>query len=373
MISLQRVLDRWNKPCDETGHLWFPVTPISPIKYCCKCKVGWAPSGMKMGQNSVISTDSYVEFQTGVAPANPSAGFVRQYATSNTSMRMRDSTGTETTFGGGATPAVRLGTAVSNGAAVTASSVATSIAADVAAHTKGAWVELIASTGGAAVGVLLTITNWSNGNVDYLIDLGTGAAASESVKIPNIYFRGPGSSIPISVKSIFVPLSIAASTRVALRCQSEAGSATLRCQVTVITGATASAFGTVTAYGVVAASSDATQIDPGAVAHTKGSWVELTASSSAIDGLLVIVGNDFNVVPATTNWLIDIGTGAAASEVVLLGNLPSTCGTVETGTMLFFYVPISLAAGTRIAARCQCDRTVASERILNIAVYGMSA
>ena len=63
---------------------------------CLRCGLLWVPGGMRMGPNSVLMTDSYVEFQTGVAPANPSAGFVRQYATGNTTMFMRDSTGTAT-------------------------------------------------------------------------------------------------------------------------------------------------------------------------------------------------------------------------------------------------------------------------------------
>lgn len=58
----------------------------------------WILGDVKFGEHSIKLSGSgnYIEASTTTAPANPAAGKIRLYATSNTSLRMRDSTGTET-------------------------------------------------------------------------------------------------------------------------------------------------------------------------------------------------------------------------------------------------------------------------------------
>jgi hypothetical protein len=91
--------------------------------------------------------------------------------------------------------------------------------------------------------------------------------------------------------------------------------------------------------------------------HTKGSWVELTASTSQ-DAYFIEV-NLFNTFSATTNTgvLVDLGVGGSGSEVVLVENM--LAGWHGTGAVTQF--PIYIPAGVRLAARCQA--VIASDTV----------
>lgn len=86
--------------------------------------------------------------------------------------------------------------------------------------------------------------------------------------------------------------------------------------------------------------------DPGSL-NTKGAWTELVASSAGGDGL-VVSGICYN--QTLTDRLVDIGTGGAGSEQVLIPDLyvPQGSDTISLGPMFF---PIPIPAGTRIAGR----------------------
>jgi hypothetical protein len=82
--------------------------------------------------------------------------------------------------------------------------------------------------------------------------------------------------------------------------------------------------------------------------NTKGSWIELVASSSISAGWLMY--NWTNSTGATaTAGLVDIGVGPAGSEQIIIENLPSGYGNNQTRMM----IPVQIPAGSRIAARAQ--------------------
>lgn len=93
------------------------------------------------------------------------------------------------------------------------------------------------------------------------------------------------------------------------------------------------------------------QISPGASVNVKGSWVEVIASTPVdLAGLVLNV----NAVYNNREYLIDIGIGAAASEVVIAANLLYG----HTGLQFFgissqYNIPIQIPAGTRVAIRQQ--------------------
>lgn len=91
-----------------------------------------------------------------------------------------------------------------------------------------------------------------------------------------------------------------------------------------------------------------TSVAAHASANTKGGWVQISASTPIdADGFYL------NLLAGTVSrdFLIDIGIGAAASEVVILPDLPMSSGTAGQATEV--YVPLRIARGTRVAARCQ--------------------
>jgi len=85
------------------------------------------------------------------------------------------------------------------------------------AHTKGAWVELIASTSKKAIGIAASFSCIEN-PYRYLADVGIGAAGSETVLIPNIYLNIVGITC-VGTTMIFLPCSLPAGTRLSMRFQ----------------------------------------------------------------------------------------------------------------------------------------------------------
>ncbi len=108
--------------------------------------------------------------------------------------------------------------------AVEASTTGTSLTSG-AANTKGAWVELAAATARRYFWLNLAILDWNNESPK-LIDLGIGAAGSETVLMPNLFCQasatGGGSQQIVSL-----PVNIPAGSRLAARFQDSAASKTL--------------------------------------------------------------------------------------------------------------------------------------------------
>jgi hypothetical protein len=129
----------------------------------------------------------------------------------------------------------------------------------------------------------------------------------------------------------------------------------------------------VDSIGVVTASSRGTQLTSSSTANTKGSYVQLSASTShAYTGLLVALAVASNNVSAKSHGT-DLATGAAASEVVIPGysDMFAVFSTAET----VLYLPIlpilnvSIASGTRIAARTA--NSTSGAEVMDIAAYGL--
>ena len=100
-------------------------------------------------------------------------------------------------------------------------------------------------------------------------------------------------------------------------------------------------------------------------ANTKGSYAQLVASSriNAFNLFLIIGGNQSTTLD---EYLIDIAIGAAASEQVIIANIPW-----GRQTEIFIRaVPfsISIPAGVRISARCQCTSATKTIQIMGILV-----
>lgn len=244
------------------------------------------------------------------------------------------------------------------------------------AHVKGSWVELENSTPFDACGIIVRITYHTAGALtdDSLVDIGIGAAAAETVLIPNILFG------TISVRKgieVCFPIEIPSGTRVAARVQHSSTS------VTDIVGVSATLLGkdgfsgasACQTYGANTATSGGANVDPGAVLNTKGAYTELSSGISADANYLVIVlGEQENTARASAMWLLDIATGAGGAESVLV---PDISFVTSSATSLLcpgsFATPIPpITAGTRLAARAACSITNATDRTIDVAVYAMN-
>lgn len=104
--------------------------------------------------------------------------------------------------------------------------------------------------------------------------------------------------------------------------------------------------------GVDTGTSEGLAIAANASADTKSTtWIEIDASTSiASDGLWVVVGPG----PDARQSLMDIATGAVSSEVILINNLLYSTGDGYGGRRHYF-LPMSIASGTRLSAKVQAS------------------
>lgn len=241
-----------------------------------------------------------------------------------------------------------------------------------AANTKGSYTELAASSAFACNGVYIEVlaSTLSTGR-RFLLDIATGAAASESVVIPNIIVEGGlGTSSLQGGVTIYFPLAIASGTRISARCQDSTGSGTIIMAITLIAAGDTPGCAAFTANGANTGTSAGASIDPGGTVDTKGAYTELVASTAAVSQYAVLVIHGAaNSAPAGYQWAIDIATGAAASEVVLAPDLRNGTSTSGGKIARSFSFPTYIAASTRIAVRASCNGNDATDRLFQCALY----
>ncbi len=180
----------------------------------------------------------------------------------------------------------------------------TLVAANAAAHTKGSWGELIASTSFDADAALFVIGS-SSLTQQWMGDLAIGGAGSEVAIVSNLLIGGAGQE----TRTILVPGSIPAGSRISGRCQSTAGSGSARFRVMLLRGGLwgAPPGGMIETLGANTGTTRGAALNAGAAANTYGAWVELSSSTSAdIAALQFALGNAASpsaVIAGTTTRL----------------------------------------------------------------------
>jgi hypothetical protein len=258
--------------------------------------------------------------------------------------------------------------------AVAASSIGTTVGIG-ATNVKGSWVQLIASTSFEVTGIIVHPT-MAGGSTDVLIDIGIGAAAAEVVVIENLY-TGTAAAATSQGAWYYVPICIPMGTRIAARAQGVAASTSPRVNLTLIGQGfdPSQPLGICTTYGAATADSGGTSVDPGGTLNTKGAWSQITASTTyGISALLIAFPNQVNTTRTGCTWLVDIGIGAASSEIVLIPDLLLYASTAVDVVIpqSFGPIPCSIPAGTRLAVRAQCSIIDATDRLFDAIIYGVS-
>lgn len=111
--------------------------------------------------------------------------------------------------------------------------------------------------------------------------------------------------------------------------------------------------------GVAAASSGGVVLTANATPNTKGSYVDLIASTLfEAQWLMVEVGFYGG---GASDFLVDIAIGAASSEMVIASNLIFT-GFLAIDHMAYYLFPAFVPAGSRISGRCQATTGSATVR-----------
>lgn len=250
------------------------------------------------------------------------------------------------------------------------------------ANTKGSYVEVIASSpfDSVLIQILILLTTATNG-LQMLTDIATGAGGAEAVCIPDIMRSNHATTASDTGGLYILPLEIASGTRIAARCQASTGSSTEVLAITLVAAGGAPGIATFVNYGANTVDSGGTQIDPGGSANTKGSYTQITASTSAVIQSLLsmtaLAGN--NSAAATATWAYDIATGAGGAEVVLIPDLRMQTRLLNGSTASVAMSPRSqpfltyIAASTRIAVRASCNITDATDRLIDVAFIAGTA
>lgn len=260
--------------------------------------------------------------------------------------------------------AINIATTVSLGGSLTAVS---------GANSKAAWTELVASSSFAADAIIIAPFQ-SGASGDFLYDIATGAASSETVIIENFTAMRNTNNTHICASTVF-PISIASGSRVAARYQCTSASGTSRFAAYLIKKDNVAFHECTSAvtYGANTTDSGGTSLNPGATTNTKGAYSQLTASTTAdIKWLSICIANQNNQARNATGWLVDIATGGAGAETVVVPNVMFVCasGAEGIGPIIYPPIPIEIPSGSRIAARAQAQVDDATDRLIDVVVIG---
>ncbi len=266
----------------------------------------------------------------------------------------------------------------------------TQVQADVvSAHTKGVWVSLGTATFDAQQ--LMILFGAATVNQSFLLDIGIGPNTSNvETVISNLMFEGAfwsaGDGGGFTGAMMTIPLNL-------IRGTADTDEIFVRCQATldgavVFVAALVMAQGFLPSqtpqrnatYGAVTSDTGGTEVDPGGTVNTKGSWVELVASTS-FDHVFLNLGVGYQNKQSRTqtpSWLADIGIGASGSEVVLIPDIylfrdSGGDGTSGQGTFTVQNVgpfPVGIPSGTRLSVRAQCNNATVNDREFDAILYG---
>lgn len=250
-------------------------------------------------------------------------------------------------------PLAQGGRMETNGADAS-TAISTTVTGSASAHTKGAWSQVIASTGGDVNEIVLWSTAAiavSGSDSSTLLDIGIGGSGSETVIVPDLNLGGTAAG-----HLIRVPVFIPGGSRVSLRLQSAITSKTYAASVALIGGAgwgRRAPTRRATTYGANSATSGGVTIDDPGASNTDGAWTEITSSTTTPARWLLpfLSGPVGNAAWTSTNGLADVAIGASGSEVIIAEHIPTSANAAEQLLYPALVLPVSLPAGTRIAMR----------------------
>ena len=108
------------------------------------------------------------------------------------------------------------------------------------------------------------------------------------------------------------------------------------------------------AVGAFAGSSQGTEVDASASNNTKGSWVQLVASTTYDACMMRVMVQYAPPVSTASTGAIDIGIGSSGNEIVLVPNLICLASSAALNVN-WYDIPVVIPSGTRIAARSQAS------------------
>jgi hypothetical protein len=232
----------------------------------------------------------------------------------------------------------------------------TVVTASGTAHTKGSYVQLIASLNFDVylVKMMLTDVSASTTNTAFLVDIAIGAAGQEEVIIPNINAGYACPAVGGAGLMYEFPLYIPAGSRVAARAQaaivSDTANLMLWCygepRYPIWAGRQ------VVDYGADLATSRGVTIVAG-TAGAEGAWTQIVAATTQDHNYIHAgVGGAADTSVLNAMAYMDIGVGAAAAETPIVEDLAWLSTTTEDMRGFFpLAMPVNVKSGERLSVR----------------------
>lgn len=233
-------------------------------------------------------------------------------------------------------------------------------------NTKGVWYTQAVSTPYDCQGLIVGFGSF--GTVNLLGDIAVGAAAAETIIIPNMITSGN-----CHQSFMYVPIHIPSGSRVAGRVAGSTGSSSGYFTVTGVTSHLWSSpvGGRVVDLATVSASSRGTLLDGGPSLSTyPATFTTIVASTTQqISAICLVMAGNVNATPAVALTRVQVAIGAASSEVVLAETSSITGGLMATYPP--FWLPADIPVGSRISARCLIGTADATDRVIQFGLYGL--
>jgi len=232
-------------------------------------------------------------------------------------------------------------------------------------HTKGAYVEAIASTTSFADMVMITVSNGASGvATEGFGDLAIGASASETVIVENFVSGEIIDTSGLRPTHIF-PVTIPSGSRVSFRTQNVTASRNTSIVVALYYT------GLPSGSKIVGLNED-TATSTSTVVSSNDTWTELvSATTDSYKAIIAWPQSSTNNTGAGTNVTMTLGIGSSGSEVVVGSTFVTfganeTCAVSTSGNPIIYWPQTPITAGSRIAGKFSVG---ASTR--HIAVWGV--
>jgi hypothetical protein len=211
---------------------------------------------------------------------------------------------------------------------------------------------------------------------DYIVDIGVGDG-SGNIFVVAENLRIGGRNLAVRTYRYTIPVRVRRGAPIYLRGSSAAADSTFGA---VIRGMSVNVWGVPGSSRLVALytsnSSRGQTVNPGTTSNTKPAYTQMHAGYAArITGLIAAVGQNADIARTTGSWLMDISSGAAGQERVIIPNVLFAAEANHDAPLptVFGPWPCDVGPSRRWAARAQCSITTAGDRTFDLALYGLIA
>jgi hypothetical protein len=248
------------------------------------------------------------------------------------------------------------------------------------ANTLTAWNSLGATPAFGSYGLILNLNGLGASTINScaMVELGIGPNSGAVTTIAEKLFcsqagaTGSGTGM-LGGRTWVLPLFIPPNTTLWARYQTRSTSRPLNVHVSYQGGHGAGlpVCQQIVALGASPATTVGTTVVPGATG-AEGAWTQIVASTAINYMGFLVAGSLDNTVMTNVGYCMDIGVGAAASEVSIGENVHWWAGNTSEWTVGYsFPVFARVRAGQRLVVRASCNGT--PDTTFSAIIYGMVA